>query len=329
MTDSLEMLVNATAGATGGAVSKFVSYPLERVKSRLMAKQPSETFWSILQSVHATGWYVGLPIKVSKTVTQKFIYFYIYEGLCQLVRGTAGKAKISMLARLSIGYFAEVLGIPAFAPLETLVVQMQTGVGSETTWEVMQRLHRTGGLGAFYGAVDGYMMGAIQPAIVYTIYERVKTFLLSRKLRKLQKAQRPKSSKVDGEYSQQELQSVHMSPAMAFWLGALSRSIGLTIAHPLNLGRTMIQAQMTYPGTDKPVENVVRAMVMVFQREGVQGLFKGLFTDLTKGMLDAAVMMMVKESIHLAVRRFLHWIFGRKSSPKDGKKGDSDNNPKA
>lgn len=100
-----------------------------------------------------------------------------------------------------------------------------------------------------------------------------------------------------------------LSPVHAFVLGAISRSIGLAIAHPFNLGRTLVQSGHTIDG--KVVTSALGALALVLQSEGITGIFKGLFTDLIKGMLDAAVMMMVKEQIHSAVRAFFYRVAGR------------------
>ena len=106
--DGLEMIVNAASGATGSAAAKCVSYPLDRLRSCLMAKVPEETFMDVLRTMNHTGWYAaeirlflsrahlntrartrrytGLPIKLVKSVVQYFLYFYIYEGVSQMFR---------------------------------------------------------------------------------------------------------------------------------------------------------------------------------------------------------------------------------------------------
>ena len=74
----------------------------------------------------------------------------------------------------------------------------------------------------------------------------------------------------------------------------------------------------------KPVVSVLIAMKLVLSREGITGLFKGLFTDLIKGMLDAAVMMMVKERIHQGVRNFFYSLAGQPQPIKKSKPGLKD-----
>ena len=78
------MLVNATAGGTGSATAKVFSYPFERLKAAFMSKAPDATTGEVIAKIQKAGWYTGLGAKMSKSVTQKFIYFYLYEGLSQV-----------------------------------------------------------------------------------------------------------------------------------------------------------------------------------------------------------------------------------------------------
>lgn len=309
---ALEMLVTATSGAVGGYVSKTATYPLERIKLVLMGEKATHSLVDVLRKVKQAGWYNGLSAKLSKSVSQRFIYFYFYEALSQFARWmtlAGGKGSLSTAVRLLVGYWAEIFAVPFFAPLEMIQVQMTIGPGNETMVGVFLRVLKDKGIMGFYGAWDGYMMGAIQPAIVYTVYEKCKALLLGLKAAKMkqEKDKRPYSTNDNHEAP---TPAPELTALESFCLGVVSRSVGLSIAHPLNLGRTLVQAGKRHPQTGVPITSVVSAMVMVLQYEGVRGLVKGLGTDLIQGTLDTAIMLMIKERAHQSVRAFMLLLVG-------------------
>jgi hypothetical protein len=177
------------------------------MRAAFMTKSPQESNSDVLARITKRGWYTGLNAKMSKSVTQKTLYFFLFKGLSQL-HGQLfnnGKESAATNVLLTIGYLAELLGIPVVAPLETITVQIQTGSGNETMLDVIRRVLRMKGVGGFYGAMDGYVIGAVQPAIQFTIYEQVKRYWLLGRTAQV------------------------LSAAEAFWLGASSKAVALTV----------------------------------------------------------------------------------------------------
>jgi adenine nucleotide transporter 17 len=176
-----------------------------------MTKSPEESISDVLARIRKRGWYTGLNAKMSKSVTQKTLYFFLFKGLSQLHARllNGGKESSATNILLMIGYLAELVGIPVVAPLETITVQIQTGSGKESMIDVVNRVWAANGLGGFYGALDGYVIGAVQPAIQFTIYEQVKRYWL------------------------QDRAAQVLSAAEAFWLGACSKAVALTVGFPV------------------------------------------------------------------------------------------------
>merc|ERR1711879_646534 len=100
-------------------------------------------------------------------------------------------------ALLSSGYLGEALGIPIFAPLEFVTVQVQNSPTRESAVSIIRRTLRTSGIGGFYRGWEVYLLCAFQPMVQFTLVERVRTLLLAGKDR----------------------QKVQLSVATAFWLG--------------------------------------------------------------------------------------------------------------
>ena len=310
MASGVDMLANALSGASGSALAKCVTYPFESIKTSCMAKQPHQSTADVIAGISNRGWYAGLKPKISKSVTQKFIYFYLYEALSQLQRRATGGTAPSTAQSLLIGYLSEVFGIPAFAPLETITVQAQ--LSGDSMSQVARGIMQRKGWAGFFTSIDGYMLGAIQPSIQFTLYERMKAQALN--------GARPGAC------------TGSLSVGQAFWMAAVAKFIAQTITYPFNLGRTRVQSgreegscnaggDMTAddkgvlegaghaPTTLRP-PTVLSVLARVLSEEGVSGMFEGWLPDVIQGVCDAALMMMAKESTTRAVTTAVHAVLG-------------------
>lgn len=279
------MLVSATSGGVASGCSKVLTYPLEIAKVRLMSKAPEESARDVLARIHREGWFTGCSSKVSKNFTQKFVYFYLYEGLLQGYRRLFGPPGTAGL--LGVGYLAEALGIPAFVPVEYVMVQVQTSADGEGALDVARRTLRKSGLAGFYRGWTVYLLCALQPSIQFTIVERVRRALLGDSTRPLTTRQ-------------------------AFWLGALSKAVASTLTYPINVGRVVMQARKA-TGEENGLDstNVFAVLRRIAEREGVGGLYKGLFNELSEGLVSAAILLAVKEQITASVRAVVLSVLGQ------------------
>lgn len=294
------MLVSAISGGFGSAVAKTFTYPIESSKTRLMNKPFGQTTEECLRELWRNGLYIGFREKVTKSFIQKFIYFYIYEGLlsASLVlvnkhrrkRGLKLAAKPSTLLLLGSGYLGEALGIPIFAPLEYIAVQVQTSTTREGPLSIVRRTLREKGVAGFYRGWEVYLLCAFQPMIQFTLIERTKEFLLRG----------------------QDRRAV-LSAAAAFWLGALTKAVASSITYPINLGRVKIQGEAEASNLD--VNQKVRKPSLftvlrgVLEKEGPAGLYKGLPNEVAEGLLGAAILLMIKERCTGVVRMAIHTAF--------------------
>lgn len=293
------MLVAAVSGGFGSAVAKVFTYPIEISKTRLMNKPFDQSNAECLRELMRSGLYIGFREKVTKSFIQKFIYFYLYEGLLSAAlllanrgrrrRGLKPATKPGTLVLLGSGYLAEALGIPIFAPLEYIAVQAQTSPTREGPLSIVQRTLRERGAAGFYRGWEVYLLCAFQPMIQFTLIERAKAFLLRG----------------------QDRQAV-LTAAAAFWLGAGTKAVASTITYPINLGRVMIQGQAEASSTDmsragKP--GLFAVLREVLRQEGPAGLYKGLANEVAEGLLGAAILLMIKEQCTGLVRAAVHLAF--------------------
>ena len=94
--------------------------------------------------------------------------------LAQLVSPQNGKP-ISPFTDLSIGYLSELCHLPITMPMELVGTRMQTG-GSEkgNMIQILCATMKESGVGGLYKGLGAYFVLCLQPAIQYTVFERLK-----------------------------------------------------------------------------------------------------------------------------------------------------------
>jgi len=282
-----------------------------------MNKKAHETTMDVLRQLWKAGIYIGFKEKVTKASVQKFIFYYIYEGMMlairnfsgaiQLRRGRPVTGEVGALGLLASGYLGEALGIPIFAPLEYVAVQVQTSRTREGPISIVRNTIRHSGIGGFYRGWQVYLLCAFQPMVQYTLIENARSILLKG----------------------QDRQKAVLTAGTAFWLGALTKAVAGTLTYPINIGRIIIQAgrkahvtnghsTAEHNGNKTPKTadtgndnygsetNLFRVLAKVVQNEGVGGLYKGLTSEIVEGILGAAILLMVKEKITVAVRAVVY-----------------------
>ena len=63
-------------------------------------------------------------------------------------------------------------------PLEAIVSKVQTSPDG-SGWAAARAMYAEGGLGRFYVAPEPYVVGCIQPAIQYTLFDQIKRIVLA------------------------------------------------------------------------------------------------------------------------------------------------------
>lgn len=179
----MEMLAAATAAGVGGFVATGALYPLDTLKTRLQsgaAALPGGPGTSKLAAVRAL--YSGLQYKIAESTTSKFFYFYAYTLLAQLVAPRDG-SPIGTGTNLAIGYLSEFVHLPVTLPMEVIATKLQTGRaghGHGGVAQIVRGVFQESGVAGFYKGFRAYFVLCLQPAIQYTVFERVKALYLER-----------------------------------------------------------------------------------------------------------------------------------------------------
>lgn len=184
----IETLAAATAAGLGGFVATSVLYPLDTLKTRMQSgakafssdsdKQGGDQKQQLVALVRSL--YKGIQYKMAESTVSKFFYFYAYTFLSQLIAPKDG-SPIGTATNLAVGYVSEFVHLPLTLPMEVIATQLQTGAkGSGNILQIVRNVLAESGVAGFYKGFTAYFVLCLQPAIQYTVFEKVKALYLQR-----------------------------------------------------------------------------------------------------------------------------------------------------
>lgn len=282
----------------------------------------------------------GMEVSALRSAVEKACYFFAYAALKRAYQ-TAAAAKagaavpprtttapegggggsgtvrssssppppIPALANLALGCLAEWAHLPLTLPVDALATAIQTsssrsgGRSDDTALELLLTMWRGGSV---YRGVQTYYVLCLKPALQYTIFERVRAWILAGR-------RQPPSAAAE-----QQRQRQHLSALEAFALGMFSRMVATLVVYPFVRAKVQLQCSRsgsgcdsgtgstgdggTPPPTTTPPTSVWDLLAASYATGGVATLYRGLGPELTRGVLSAALMMMVKERISGGVK---------------------------
>ena len=192
-----------------------------------------------------------------------------------------GDLQKSPLSNILIGYISEGAHLPLTLPIEAATVRIQTAGANESALDVVKA---TLAEGKYYSALPAYVALCIKPAIQDTVFDRIKAWASGG--------------------------SGILTALQSFVIGAIARTISTAIMYPYIRAKVLIQSRRKrVNGAEDNQEKrsagkiSISGMILnVMQEQGPLAIFKGLDAELTRGVLSAALMLMVKERIFAVVR---------------------------
>lgn len=291
------------AGGISGVISRTCTAPFDRIKVFLIARTDlSSTFLkskdtllernpnadlskiksplvkaatTLYRQGGIRAFYVGNGLNVMKVFPESAIKFGSFELAKRVMSKLEGVKDNSDLSRLST-YIAGGLGgvMAQFSvyPVDTLKYRVQCAPlnahskGRQLLFSTAREMYKEGGLRLFYRGVTVGVMGIFPyAALDLGTFSALKKWYITRQAR------------ISGLPEDQ----VTMSNMFVLLMGAFSGTVGATVVYPVNLLRTRLQAQGTYAHPHR-YNGFRDVLLKTVQREGYQGLFKGLVPNLAK-----------------------------------------------
>ena len=278
----MDIVENGLSAALGGAVSTSVLYPFNVIATKLATSPSSvsghEILLKTIKEGGITGLFQGLSPKILQSVLGKFLYFVFFSSFQRRWRFLNG-GTLATSQELVCGYVAEMCHLPLTLPLEIVTTRMQKE--SSSIMQVVKDIVRENGVSGFWKGWKIYLFLSCQPAIQFTIFEKLKRIWLN------------KSGKMSS-----------LSSLDAFVLGAFARAVAILMTYPFTRVRKVLQTQAKVSGEEKNKKKgkgdnvgVLFLLAKIVEEEGILSLYKGFIPELVRGVLSSALMLMIKEKV--------------------------------
>lgn len=254
-------VIEFSAGALGGAVSRTVTAPIDRLKTIFQVnsvdmKSSELNIMKMCSYMLKEGKWQGLwrgnLVNVLKTAPENAIRLATYEKFKHLLNENKEKTFKEKLACGSAAGFVSTL---ILYPLKTVKTIMNLGKTGEfkSIADCINKIYEVHGLKAFYRGLVANSI-AIIPAtgVDLAVYETLKK-----------------------KYAlYQEKNEVNFAEKIA--IGCFSSSIGNFFVYPLILARTRLQSNRD------PSETTIKLLKYILKRDGLAGLYRGFFLHILK-----------------------------------------------
>ncbi|CAB9515515.1 Peroxisomal adenine nucleotide carrier 1 [Seminavis robusta] len=289
------------AASLGGAISASVLYPLEVLKTKMQAeggnddkdddkddnedKKPASMVQYASRLYDQEGgsvFFRGVETSAFQSATEKALYFFAYQALKEIHSAVTGSKKLDGLSNIIMGAAAEWAHLPITLPLDCWTTQIQTSTNTDETPMALLCNLLAAGPSKMYKGIQAYTVLCLKPALQYTIFEQVKGAVVAGRVQKT------------------------LSAVEAFLLGMMARAVATVVVFPYLRAKVMLQAaSQSSTGDSSQKTSIPSMLATMYGQGGVASWFQGLGPELTRGVMSAALMMMIKEKIAIIVKDIL------------------------
>ncbi|KAJ8538377.1 hypothetical protein K7X08_014917 [Anisodus acutangulus] len=271
---SLRRLIS---GAIAGAISRTAVAPLETIRTHLMVgssgHSSTEVFNNIMNTEGWTGLFRGNFVNVIRVAPSKAVELFAYDTVNKNLSSKPGEQpKIPIPASLVAGACAGVSSTLLTYPLELVKTRLtiQRGV-YDGLLDAFVKILKEGGPGELYRGLTPSLIGVIPYAATnYFAYDS-----LRKAYRKI--------------FKEEKIGNIE-----TLLIGSAAGAISSTATFPLEVARKHMQVgavsgRVVY-------KNVIHALASILEKEGIQGLYKGLGPSCMKLVPAAGISFMCYEA---------------------------------
>ena len=321
----------------------------------------------LYQRQGGSAFFAGWEVSAVQSAIEKALYFVAFTGFKSLYRRLISSSslsssssssspfdsrsqRLSTVATLLLGCLAEWAHLPVSLPIDAVTTVIQTmenrshfknkvlieeSDGSESARnDVGKDGHRAMAIlltilrnKTMYKGIEAHFLLCLRPAIQYTMFEKLKDFIIRKRQGRLEKNSRsgskPQTSTSIGSVSSSVSS---LSAIEAFALGMIARSVATLVIFPFQRAKVRIQSTAcrhefessqnddaefgdrsdVLSSVIEPTTSIWKMIEQTYNKQGIGGLFQGLGPEITRGMLSAAIMLMVKERVSVSVKSVLY-----------------------
>ncbi|XP_078445845.1 nicotinamide adenine dinucleotide transporter 1, chloroplastic-like [Wolffia australiana] len=306
-----DLLCNAAAGASAGAIAATFVCPLDVIKTRLQVYGlPNITssgrrstrglifssMQHIIENEGCRGLYRGLSPTILALLPNWAVYFTVYSKLKDLLESSEnGEEQLSFGANMAAASGAGAATAITTNPLWVVKTRLQTQgmktgvVPYRSVPSALLRISREEGIRGLYSGLLPALAGVSHVAIQFPAYERIKYYLAKK-----------------GNTTVDQLSAGNVAIA-----SSLSKVLASTMTYPHEVVRSRLQEQGHAMKGVKQYGGMVDCIRQVLHKEGVPGFYRGCATNLLRTTPAAVITFTTYEMI----QRFLHRLVPSEAKP--------------
>ncbi|KAF2263280.1 mitochondrial carrier [Lojkania enalia] len=320
---ALPALGHATSGATGTAISKLLTYPLDLVITRLQVQKQSQAsnkdvdYDGILDAIKkiykneggVKAFYSGVLQETLKGIVDSFLFFLAYTYVRHKRLALKGTRSISVLDEIGVGVLAGAFSKFFTTPIQNVVTRKQTAAmivardptpsvsSNLSAKDIALKIRHEKGLQGFWSGYSASLILTLNPSITFLLHKILLRLLV------------PESRRSDP------------GARITFLLAAISKALASTVTYPFSLAKTRAQmssemlSETSRPTseTEKREERsrskvsqarrrtVFGTIFRIAKAEGLWALYQGLGAEVLKGFFSHGITMLVKDQIHVVI----------------------------
>ncbi|XP_008797620.1 nicotinamide adenine dinucleotide transporter 2, mitochondrial-like [Phoenix dactylifera] len=297
-----DLIFNAVAGASAGAIAATFVCPLDVIKTRFqvhgLPKMPPPARRSVIisslehviKNEGVKGLYRGLSPTITALLPTWAVYFTVYDQLKGLLQSHVdGNNHFSIGANIIAASGAGAATSIVTNPLWVVKTRLQTQamrpgvVPYRSLLSAFRRIMHEEGFQGLYSGLLPSLAGVSHVSIQFPAYEKIKYYLARRD-----------NTTVD-----------KLSPGSVAIASSLSKIVASTMTYPHEVVRSRLQEQGQARDTANQYTGVADCIKKVFQKEGIPGFYRGCGTNLLRTTPTAVITFTSYEMI----KRFLHQVF--------------------
>lgn len=266
------------AGAAAGMMEHCVMYPVDCVKTRMMALRPAsggrytnmlQAFRTIIRTEHPRVLFRGIGVVASGAGPAHALYFACYEYAKKTL--TTGD-RSTVISQGAAGAIASVVHDGFMNPIDVVKQRLQMyGSPYRNAFHCIRTVCRNEGIRAFYRSYTTQLsMNVPFQVLHFTTYEFLQDIF---------------------NYDR------HYDPLSHMLSGAGAGACAAALTTPLDVAKTLLntQEQRRTITQEKRIRGVVNAILTIYKSQGYRGYFNGMSARVVYTMPSAAICWSVYE----------------------------------
>eukprot|EP00928_Gymnodinium_smaydae_P037028 TRINITY_DN25775_c0_g1_i1.p1 TRINITY_DN25775_c0_g1~~TRINITY_DN25775_c0_g1_i1.p1 ORF type:complete len:566 (-),score=131.37 TRINITY_DN25775_c0_g1_i1:124-1734(-) len=269
-----KVLEEVRSGLVSSVIAEAALFPIDSVKLRQQVYGGSAraVFKRIIKEQGARGLYQGLLGRLIQTITSNVGFFawqtvFVQHALSRVA--ATGDGRLSTGLSLLVNMLAQQVNRIMTTPVDVVANVNQADPASKGFFHTFVRLAREGGRETLWRGLGVSLLLSLNPAMMFTLIQKLSPLIVSIR------------GRAGGVPTAGDM----------FWISGISKAVATLVTYPLIRAKAVLQSSSNAPG------GLFATLADIANREGMGGLYSGVWIMSYKTVLFNSLMMALKQKI--------------------------------